>query len=159
MKRVLEDPSLIQATFYFRFYLTRALVQTGMADEYIETLRPWRKMLDIGLTTFAEKPEPTRSDCHAWSASPNYELLSTVRGINPAEPRFGAVRITPHLGPLQWAEGRVPHPSGPIHVSFKRRGPNGLTADIELPSPLDGFVEWNGTTIALHGGKQHIEID
>ncbi len=159
MKRVLEDPSLIQATFYFRFYLTRALVQTGMADDYIETLRPWRKMLDIGLTTFAEKPEPTRSDCHAWSASPNYELLATVCGINPAEPGFGAVRITPHLGPLQWAEGRVPHPSGPIDVSFKRRGPNGLTADIELPSPLDGFVEWNGTTIALHGGKQHIEID
>ncbi len=158
MTRVLEDRSLIQATFYFRFYLTRALVRTGFGDHYLPSLAPWRKMLDLGLTTFAEKPEPTRSDCHAWSASPNYELLSTVCGINPAEPGFASVQITPHLGSLGWAEGTVPHPRGRIHVMLKRQGKTGLAADIELPESLNGSLEWNGTTIALHGGKQHVEV-
>ena len=37
-------------------------------------------MLDLGLTTVPEKPEPTRSDSHAWSAHPNYGLLATVLG-------------------------------------------------------------------------------
>ncbi|MEZ4828681.1 MAG: hypothetical protein R3C61_20710 [Bacteroidia bacterium] len=78
MQRILEDKSLIQATFYFKFYLFRALVKTGMADQYLPQIQPWRDMLDLGLTTFAEKPDPTRSDCHAWSASPNYDLLATV---------------------------------------------------------------------------------
>ena len=35
-------------------------------------------MLQLGLTTWAEKPEPTRSDSHAWSAHPNYGLLATI---------------------------------------------------------------------------------
>lgn len=70
MEKVLNDKSLIQATFYFKFYLFRAMVKTGMADQYLPQLAPWRNMLDLGLTTFAEKPDPTRSDCHAWSASP-----------------------------------------------------------------------------------------
>ncbi len=158
MTRVLEDRSLIQATFYFRFYLTRALVRTGMADQYLASLAPWHRMLELGLTTFAEKPEPTRSDCHAWSASPNYEFLATVCGIRPGAPGFTSVRIAPSLGPLQWAEGTVPHPMGVIRVSLRREGGNGLSADVELPSSLKGALEWGDTTIALHGGKQHVEI-
>jgi alpha-L-rhamnosidase len=47
----------------------------------------------LGLTTFAEKPDPTRSDCHAWSASPNYDFLATVAGIEPALPGFKTVKI------------------------------------------------------------------
>ena len=55
MTKILNDKSLIQATFYYRFYLTRAMVQAGMADLYYSQLTPWRDMLKIGLTTFAEK--------------------------------------------------------------------------------------------------------
>ena len=33
------------------------------------------------LPTFAEKPDPTRSDSHAWSAPPNYNFLALVAGI------------------------------------------------------------------------------
>ena len=59
-----------QASYYFRFYLARALVHAGLGDEYIAQLDPWRKMLQLGLSTWAEQPEPTRSDSHAWSAHP-----------------------------------------------------------------------------------------
>ncbi|HVZ26275.1 MAG TPA: hypothetical protein VG842_09485, partial [Sediminibacterium sp.] len=81
MEQVLQDPSLSQATFYYRFYLTRALIKAGMADQYYAQLTPWRGMIANGLTTFAENPDPTRSDCHAWSASPLYDFLATICGI------------------------------------------------------------------------------
>ncbi|NJK96175.1 MAG: hypothetical protein HC905_15805 [Bacteroidales bacterium] len=70
--------------------------KAGLGDKYIEMLTPWRKMIAMGLTTFAENPEPTRSDCHAWSASPNYDLLATVLGVEPGSPGFKSVTINPH---------------------------------------------------------------
>ncbi|MES1167968.1 MAG: alpha-L-rhamnosidase, partial [Oleiharenicola lentus] len=100
IQRTADDKSLIQATTYFRFYLLRALKSAGLGDQYLARLGPWHAMLKLGLTTFAEKPDPTRSDCHAWSASPVYELLATVCGIEPASPGFATVRIEPHLGHL-----------------------------------------------------------
>ena len=95
MQNILEDPSLIQCTLYFRFYLFRALAKTGMADHYLKLLTPWEEMLQKGLTTFEEGDYDERSDCHAWSASPNYDFLATVCGITPAGPGFRMVRIAP----------------------------------------------------------------
>jgi hypothetical protein len=157
MERVLEDMDLTQATFYFRFYLTRALVKAGMGDQYLETLGPWRDMLKIGLTTWAEKPEPTRSDCHAWSASPNYEFLSTVLGINPGGEGFGFVHIAPHLGELTEASGSVPHPMGDIAVSYRREG-DILHADIVLPPGLPGAIHWRGERHELNPGPHQLSL-
>ena len=114
-------------------------------------------MLDLGLTTFAEKPDPTRSDCHAWSASPVYELLATVCGIEPASPGFATVRIEPHLGALNSAEGTVPHPKGDIKVALQRHG-DGVKAHIELPAEVTGIFVWQGRTVALHPGNQEIDV-
>ncbi len=158
MQRVLSDTSLSQVTYYFRFYLTRAMVKAGLGDEYYSQLTPWRDMLKLGLTTFAETPEPTRSDCHAWSASPVYDFLATICGIEPAAPGFGKVAITPHLGPLRHVVATMPHPDGLIKVDFSRRGFSGLTAVIQLPSKLSGYFEWNGKRVALHGGKQTVRM-
>ena len=65
--------------------------QAGLGDDYLARLGPWRQMLELGLTTWAETPEPTRSDSHAWTAHPNYDLLTTVAGVNPASPGFASV--------------------------------------------------------------------
>jgi alpha-L-rhamnosidase len=97
MARVNTEPGLTQCTQYFRFYLLRAMKEVGLGDQYVSMLQPWHEMLARGLTTFAERPDPTRSDCHAWSASPLYEFLATVCGVEPASPGFKTVRIEPHL--------------------------------------------------------------
>ena len=157
MKSVLEDPSLSQATFYFRFYLHRAMKKAGLADDYVKQLDPWRTMLALGLTTWAENPEPTRSDCHAWSAHPNFDLLATVAGIEPATAGFAEVLIEPHLGPLQKLTASLPHPLGDIAVSYQRKG-EGLIADVTLPEKLSGSFLWEGKKVALHEGKQHLEF-
>ena len=131
MERVLSDATLTQSTYYFSYYQLEALRKAGLGDRYIDQLGPWRGMLELGLTTVPETPEPTRSDSHAWSAHPNYGLLATVLGVRPAEPGFRSVRIAPHLGPLQRAEGRVPHPKGEIVVRLCA----GDAADFAARSP------------------------
>jgi alpha-L-rhamnosidase len=158
MEKVISEKDLTQCTFYFRYYLVRAVNKVGLGDRYIEMLQPWRDMLKMGLTTFAENPEPTRSDCHAWSASPNYDLLATVCGITPAEPGFKSVRIEPHLGPLTWVEGKMPHPLGEIQVRLERKGKKGVEGNITLPQGLKGKFIWNGKSINLKSGSQTVKM-
>jgi alpha-L-rhamnosidase len=157
MKTVLSDRTLTQCSYYFRFYLFRAMKKVGLADEYLAQLGPWRQMLELGLTTWAEKPEPTRSDCHAWSAHPNFDFLATVAGIEPGAPGFGEVSIRPHLGRLGQLKATLPHPQGEISVSYQRRG-EGLVADVSLPGKLSGWFYWRGKKVALHPGSQHLEF-
>lgn len=156
MERVLSDTTLTQATYYFSYYLFEALRDAGLGDRYIEQLGPWRGMLALGLTTVPETPEPTRSDSHAWSAHPNYGLLATVLGVRPAAPGFKSVRIEPHLGPLQRAEGRVPHPLGAIDVRLTRSEGGGLRAEVTLPPGLRGVFAWGGKEVALRPGHQEL---
>jgi hypothetical protein len=158
MQKILEDQSLTQATFYYRFYLTRAMVQSGMADLYYSQLTPWRDMLKMGLTTFAEKPEPSRSDCHAWSASPLYDFFATICGIMPSAPGFSQVRIAPALGELKQVSASMPHPSGMIKVNLTRKGDNGISADITLPENISGTFFWKGKKTELKGGNQKFEM-
>ncbi|KAF0238587.1 MAG: hypothetical protein FD181_959, partial [Prolixibacteraceae bacterium] len=146
-----KDKSLVQPTMYFRFYLTQALKKAGLSDNYLETLGLWRDMLGLGLTTFAEKPDPARSDCHAWSASPNYDFLATVAGIEPASPGFKTVKIEPHLGTLTQIEGKMPHPAGTILFNLKRKGNNGIEGEITLPENLKGTFIWNNRNLELTG--------
>ena len=157
MQKVLYDTTLSQATFYYRFYLTQALKKAGMANLYYSQLAPWRGMLEKGLTTFAENPDPARSDCHAWSASPNYDFLATICGITPSAPGFKRVQIKPELGELTRVSGRMPHPEGDITVTVERRS-QGVSAEIELPAGLNGTFIWNGKTVALKGGKQRVVL-
>ena len=158
MEQVLADTSLVPATYYFSFYLHRALKEAGLGDRYVEQLEPWRRMLSWGLTTFAEEPVPTRSDSHAWSAHPNYNFLALVAGIRPAAPGFKAVRITPSLGPLAWVEGSMPHPQGTLSVRFERRAAGGLQGTVTLPEGLTGTLAWKGEEVELRGGTQQVRF-
>lgn len=73
------------------------------------------------------------SFCHGWASGPTVWLSSHVLGIEPAEPGFRKVRINPHLGSLEWAEGSYPTPYGPITVSHRRAADGTVKSDIRLP--------------------------
>ncbi|WP_442587802.1 alpha-L-rhamnosidase-related protein [Pedobacter sp. AW31-3R] len=158
MQSLLRDTSIAQVTYYYRFYLVQALKKVGMGDLYGTELKPWREMLKLGLTTFSEKPEPTRSDCHAWSASPNYDFLATICGIMPETPGFKKILIKPCLGELKEVAGKMPHPNGTISVKFKRMGISGVLAEFLLPANASGTFVWNGKSYPLNSGKQKLVI-
>lgn len=155
--KIESDSSLIECTIYYRFYLIQAFKKAGLGNHYIRLLKPWNKMLDLGLSTFAERPEPTRSDCHGWSASPVYDLLATVCGISPLKPGFKAVKIAPEMGDLSWIDAAMPHPAGEIKVQLRKQK-GILTGLVILPKATTGEFVWNHHTIKLKPGAQKISI-
>ncbi len=157
LDRILAEKNITQATYYFRFYLFEALQKTGKGDLFIPQLKPWEDMLQRGLSTFAEEADPTRSDCHAWSASPNYELLSLVCGVRPSSPGFKTVTIRPALGEMKNCKGVVPVANGLIEVEYTVTG-NNLAARITLPKGTTGKLVWKSKTVLLHEGTQSLEL-
>jgi alpha-L-rhamnosidase len=145
------------ASYYYRFYLARALVHSGLGNRYLETLGPWRVMIANGLTTWAEQPEPTRSDSHAWSAHPNYDLLSTVAGIVPASPGFKSVRIEPRLGSLKHVNATLPTPHGAISLAVDLSSPKPV-ATVTLLDGMNGTFLWKGKEYALVPGKRQLSL-
>ena len=150
-------PPMSELSYYFRFYLNRALEHSGFGNMYLTQLAPWYNMLDLGLSTWAETPEPTRSDCHAWSASPNYDLLTIVAGIRPGAPGFKKVRIEPHLDGLHQFNVLMPHPNGLIEASYRLDGSR-WTATVTLPQGIDGQFAWKNKLLSLHSGVQTISL-
>jgi len=148
---------VLSASYYFRFYLARALDHAGLADEYLKSIDPWRKLLALHFSTWPEVPGDTRSDSHAWSAHPIYDLLTLTAGIEPASPGFETVRIAPNLGSLPSLTASYPHPHGLIHVEYKRNGA-GLDASIDLPGTLTGNFVFKGKTTPLHAGENHLTV-
>ncbi len=150
-------PNVTKSTVYFRFYTHAAARAAGLGDRYLGFLDLWRDMLKVGLTTWAEMPEPTRSDCHAWSASPNFELFRTMLGIASDAPGFRKIRIAPNLGPLNDLEGSIPHPRGEIRVKLEKEGQT-LTATTTLPEGTEGTFVWNNTSHPLHAGENKLRL-
>jgi hypothetical protein len=152
------SPRMAEASYYFRFYVARAMVHAGMGDEYVAQLEPWRKMVGLGLSTWAETPEPTRSDSHAWSAHPTLDLVGVVAGIGPGAEGFQRVRIVPHLGRLQHVSAAMPTPKGVVEVDYTKEGSRWV-AVVTLPDGLPGELDWGGNVLPLHEGKQTVRLE
>jgi hypothetical protein len=159
LRRMLSGsvPDLAMASYFFQFYVTRAMDHAGVGELYLGTLQPWRQMPALGLTTTPEYPDPSRSDTHAWSAHPAYDLTTIIAGIRPGSPGFKTVRIQPELGNLEWVEASLPHPAGEIRTSFHREG-DGVTAQIELPAGVSGTLLWKSKVHELHAAKQELKL-
>ena len=153
-QKLLTDDSLAQCTIYYKFYLHEAYVKAGLGNDYLKWLDIWRENIAMGMTTWGEDANVfgTRSDCHAWGASPNIEFFRTVLGIDSDAVAFKRVRIEPHLGDLQEIGGTMPHPSGEISVHYKVKGKK-LQVEVTLPKDIDGLFVWNGKEQYVRGGK------
>lgn len=156
MEKVMADSTLIQTSIYFKFYLARALQKAEMGERYFELLEPWEYMLSQGMTTFGETDKNPRSDCHGWSATPCFEFLHTIAGIQPTAAGFKEVLIAPHFGKLDQMEVSFPHPAGEIKLNLKKKGDK-VKGDIDLPKGVNGKFRYNGKTIELKEGCNKIK--
>jgi alpha-L-rhamnosidase len=132
-----------KCTYYFSYYKHLA---KNPAD-YLAELDPWRHMIDEGLTTFAENPEPTRSDCHAWSAHPILGFFQIVAGVTSTAEGWRRCRIAPRPGRLRAFRAEIPHPDGPLVVSLQ-------DGQLEVDCPVPYDLVWADAT-GGHEPGQH----
>lgn len=154
-QRLFDDTRLRDTTFYFAHYLHQAARQLGQPGRVIKDLARWKSMLDMGTSTWWEQPGQTRSDCHAWSATPTFTLMQMVLGVQPAAPGYQKVLVQPYPGDLQWAQGIVPTPHGDIKVKWNAQPrftikvviPEGIEAEVILPSGAQSTVSAGEHTV------------
>ena len=71
--------------------------------------------------------------CHGWASGPTAWMIEHVLGVEVVETGGKVVRITPHLGNLQWAKGSFPTPYGDIQISHTRQADGSVKSKIDAP--------------------------
>lgn len=75
--------------------------------------------------------------CHGWASGPAAWLSAHVLGVTPIEPGFKKARVEPFLGDLDWVEGAVPTPFGPIKVRCDKQADGSLKTQVEAPEGVE----------------------
>ncbi|HEV7298479.1 MAG TPA: family 78 glycoside hydrolase catalytic domain [Tepidisphaeraceae bacterium] len=131
----LPDPGVLIGSPYFMTVVLRALAAHGQGDLAVSIVRErYGRLLAAGATSLWERwdvashADPNglnldvTSASHGWGAAPLAIFSELILGIRPLRPGFERVRITPTLGTLRGASGRVPTPRGPIIIHLWRDG-------------------------------------
>ncbi len=144
----------MRASVYAAQYLLEGLFENGQSKAALEEItapgdRSWRHMIDSGTTitweAWDQRYKPNQDWNHAWGAAPANLLPRFVLGVQPSKPGWTEAEIAPHPGELQFANGTVPTPRGPIKLAWKRSStltlsaelPLGVRAQVRLPA-FDG---------------------
>lgn len=148
MLDALTGGTLTRATPAFRHYVFEALAVGGRAGCIVPQLDEWHAQEKIGLLTTPETAEPTRSDCHGWSAHPHYHFFASLLGVRPGAMGFRTVIVEPQWDRLSQVQASMPHPGGEILIS--------VTAGeirIVLPENVGGIFRNGLRDTPLHGGE------
>lgn len=74
--------------------------------------------------------------CHGWASGPTSWLSNNVLGIEVLEPGCKVIKVEPHLGNLEWAEGTFPTPYGDLKVSHKKNADGKVMTRIDAPKGI-----------------------
>lgn len=154
---MLGAPGLAPSSIYFSHYVLEALRQVGRMDALFDRLSQWFELAEQGFRTTYESTPEGRSDCHGWAAHPLFHYLASLLGVRPAEMGFRSVEITPQLGPITSAYGRMPHPRGEVEVEFVVRAGD-LEGFVVLPAGVEGTLRWGMKSVPLRPGRQEVYV-
>jgi len=74
--------------------------------------------------------------CHGWSSGPTTWLSRHVLGVEVVEPGCKVLRITPHLGNLEFAEGTYPTPFGVVRIRHEKTPSGEIKSFIDAPKEI-----------------------
>ena len=80
-----EPEDLAPATLYFLHYVFEALLKLRDREEVLRRMDVWQELVDKGFRTAIERPDPSRSDCHAWGSHP---IFHAATGFGERRPPF-----------------------------------------------------------------------
>lgn len=144
--------------------------QAGSALEEIGRLYGWMSAHDPGRTHWegigaggSLYQGGFTSAAHGWSTGVLPALTNGLLGVTPTGPGFSTWTLRPQPGGVQWAQGEVPTPHGPIKVSWEQGSqfrltvevPPGTTAHLQLP--LTAANARGGETV-LQAGHHEITV-
>jgi len=148
-------------TYWHRYADLEAAAQVGQIRWGLDYLRQhWGSALMAGMPTLWETFDPSwlgpdphgmsivhgesatyggyrTAHCYGGAAGPAAWLHRAVLGVTPAKDGFAAIRFSPALGDLEWAEGSIPSPHGPIYVSLRQRSGARPSAEITVPKDVE----------------------
>ena len=78
-------------------------------------------------------PSFRHSFCHGWASGPTAWMTRHILGIEVIEPGCKTLRITPHLGNLEWAEGAFPTPQGIVTVKHTKGKDGKVHTEVKAP--------------------------
>ncbi len=148
-------PRLARTTVYFSHYLLDTFHRFGRGDLILRRLEFWKSLVENGLKTPAEMPEPSRSDCHAWGSHPLFHFHASLAGVRPGAPGFAAIDIRPTPGPLRRLASRVPHPRGTVDVEIETLDQDRTQITVKLPPGIPGRLQWKEERRPLDAGGAH----
>lgn len=139
LRNAIAGEDVLRVTFPTACEWFRALEAAEMYEETRQTMMEWADFPNQGLTTCPEEPGPgARSDNHAWSALPLYEMLRGFAGIRPGKPGWSEIRIAPHMEYLKDLKGTAVTPRGEIGFSYGRAEDGKMRYTITLPRGVFG---------------------
>jgi alpha-L-rhamnosidase len=137
----LAQAEAARCAYYFSYYKHLAMSEI----DYVRELEPWREQIENGLTTFAENPEPTRSDCHAWSAHPILGFFQIVAGVTSIERAWAKAEIRPRPGSMRRFDACIAHPRGDLRVALE-------DGTLAVDSPIPFRLVWEGKSAEYPAG-------
>jgi hypothetical protein len=124
------EHDVVAAQPFMRHFLHQAVVLAGGRDRIAALCLEWLRQLERGNTAFEEfwdAPAGMASRCHAWSATPTYDLTTHVLGVRPvvesaADLGFRRVVVEPALHVVDQVSGTVPTPHGDLEITLTTSG-------------------------------------
>ena len=135
-----QERHMAQANTFFAHFVYQAFARAGRFDLALMQIRNfYQPMLERGATALWESFEPSASLCHAFSASPVYQLSAHVLGVSPLTPGFENFRVWIQPCDLQQAEGTVATVGGDIKISWYRKNSE-LVLNITVPGEMTAHI-------------------
>jgi alpha-L-rhamnosidase len=156
-----EQHDIVLANTYFSHFVFSALAKARRFDLALEQMRRlYEPMLATGTTTLWESFDPEASLCHAFSASPVYQLSANALGVQPIAAGFSTALIAPQPGDLRQAAGTYATVRGDINIAWTATE-NSFDLQLDLPPdmhanviPPPGYQSKDGDIIVAHGSHQ-----
>lgn len=145
----MRDSDVIPCSFSTSYELFRALEQENLYGETEALMKRWGDLREKHCTTCPEEPDKGRSENHAWSALPMYEMMRKLAGVEPGEPGWKTVMVRPHLEYLTELQGQAATPVGIIKFGYepceymtkaeRQKKEDGISCLVILPEGLSGI--------------------
>lgn len=118
-----------------------ALARAGLAQEVLDESVARLHAMGERTGTLWENTHDRASCNHGFASHVCHAFIRDLVGVRVLDRAARRVRLRFPAAALEWCEGSMPTPEGPIRVSWRQRGANALAYSISAPPGYDVEVE------------------